>query len=698
MSALTGRQIKDTYDKLILIEDDFTTNYVRLEIGNGVDLPISVSNASGIKFHDDVITLGLLTATELAGDGAQITNLDATALAGQISSSNLSTFRSTGNSWSATQTFTGGAKITGLGTPTSASDAVTKSYVDGVAAGVVWVPAVRAASSQSISDVNFFSNADFDNVVLNTGDRVLVKDGIDALDETNAGNGIYTVAFEEFEESGTLTRTSDVIESGIAVFVQEGDTQADTAWLISTDGDIDVGVDPIIYVQFGGGTGASLPSQGGHAGEFLTTNGSVASWAAITGSGGSSGANPTASVGLTAVNGSAGTFLRSDGAPALSQSITPVWTGQHKFTSSSPTVFRQNGGTASVDEIQVSHDGSKGLIESKDGTLDLKSTGAIRVCGTTAVSLPILGSIFDSTPYCYIQFTDTNYINIGRAGESSSIEFKMGPSTQINLGYGTFDVGFERVSTGTGLVKVTNGSTGGGSLMVRGSGIASQPALSINGNWFVTGGSATTTKPQLLIEPSGTTSTAWSTTGTGFGINAPSGFTGILIDAKVNNTSKFQVEADGDIVCQAISCTNVTGKTALLQPTSNTTQLTVKEMEGGGQSSNLTEWRDSSDNVLALISSEGVLQARAKSNVQTLSGTYTATFASDNCSYLFLDPNGSDRTVTLWASPQDGDQIAIKNTGGANQLNVKNNGGTSLIDLDAGETVCIIYDSDWLVF
>lgn len=49
-----------------------------------------------------------------------------------------------------------------------------------------------------------------------------------------------------------------------------------------------------------------------------------------------SGANPSASVGLTAVNGSASTFLRSDGAPALSQSIVPTWTGQHTFSTSRP--------------------------------------------------------------------------------------------------------------------------------------------------------------------------------------------------------------------------------------------------------------------------------------------------------------------------------------------------------------------------
>ncbi len=46
----------------------------------------------------------------------------------------------------------------------------------------------------------------------------------------------------------------------------------------------------------------------------------------------STGANPTASVGLAAVNGSANTFMRSDAAPALSQSIAPTWTGLHTFT------------------------------------------------------------------------------------------------------------------------------------------------------------------------------------------------------------------------------------------------------------------------------------------------------------------------------------------------------------------------------
>jgi hypothetical protein len=44
------------------------------------------------------------------------------------------------------------------------------------------------------------------------------------------------------------------------------------------------------------------------------------------------GGNPTAQVGLAAINGSAVTFMRSDAAPALNVSIAPTWTGLHTFT------------------------------------------------------------------------------------------------------------------------------------------------------------------------------------------------------------------------------------------------------------------------------------------------------------------------------------------------------------------------------
>lgn len=75
---------------------------------------------------------------------------------------------------------------------------------------------------------------------------------------------------------------------------------------------------------------------------------------------------------------------------------------------------------------------------------------------------------------------------------------------------------------------------------------ASSPAKAFTGTWF-TGGTGTTTKPQVLIEPTGATSTAWSTSGTGLGVNAASGFAGNLLDLQVNGTSQASITSVGQL-------------------------------------------------------------------------------------------------------------------------------------------------------
>jgi hypothetical protein len=55
-------------------------------------------------------------------------------------------------------------------------------------------------------------------------------------------------------------------------------------------------------------------------------------------------ANPSGTVGLTAVNGTATTLMRSDAAPALSQAISPTWSGTHIFSNA----ITVNGGGSSL--------------------------------------------------------------------------------------------------------------------------------------------------------------------------------------------------------------------------------------------------------------------------------------------------------------------------------------------------------------
>jgi hypothetical protein len=75
----------------------------------------------------------------------------------------------------------------------------------------------------------------------------------------------------------------------------------------------------------------------------VNTSGQLAGTGSACGGSGSTGANPTGTIGLTAVNGSATTYLRSDGAPALSQGIAPTWTAEHIFNAagalSTPSVL-----------------------------------------------------------------------------------------------------------------------------------------------------------------------------------------------------------------------------------------------------------------------------------------------------------------------------------------------------------------------
>jgi hypothetical protein len=153
-------------------------------------------------------------------------------------------------------------KITNLATPTSGSDAVTKTYADGlVSAGVSWKNPARAASTANGTLATAFENGDtLDGITLATGDRILLKDQTDATE-----NGIYVVA-----ASGAPTRATDADSGsemlGATLFVEEGATQADYAYHCSTNATITLGSTSLTFVRITGlGTvtaGAGLTKTG----------------------------------------------------------------------------------------------------------------------------------------------------------------------------------------------------------------------------------------------------------------------------------------------------------------------------------------------------------------------------------------------------------------------------------------------------
>ena len=139
-------------------------------------------------------------------------------------------------------------KITGLGTPTDATDAATKSYVDSAAQGIDWKASVRAATTANVTLASDLENGDtLDGVTIATGDRVLVKN-----QSTGSQNGIYVVKVSGAPDRSTDADTGAELTSNFAVFVEEGTVNADQGYVLTNDGAITVGTTALTFTQFTG--------------------------------------------------------------------------------------------------------------------------------------------------------------------------------------------------------------------------------------------------------------------------------------------------------------------------------------------------------------------------------------------------------------------------------------------------------------
>jgi len=137
------------------------------------------------------------------------------------------------------------SRVTNLSAPTDATDAANKAYVDAARSGLDVKASVRVATTGDISLTN--TTTTVDNITLADGDRILVKD-----QNTASENGIYVVS-----TSGSWSRASDADSSaevtpGLFTFVEEGDANADSGWVLTNDGTVTLDTTGLTFAKFSG--------------------------------------------------------------------------------------------------------------------------------------------------------------------------------------------------------------------------------------------------------------------------------------------------------------------------------------------------------------------------------------------------------------------------------------------------------------
>ena len=135
-----------------------------------------------------------------------------------------------------------GQRITSLAAPSTGTDAVNKDYVDAARAGLSIKDPVRVASTANVVIATGTLLA-IDGVTTVAGDRVLLKN-----QTTASENGIYIAGTGAWTRS-TDTDTSADVMAGTAIWVNEGTTNGDSRWVLTTNAAITLGTTSLVFTK-----------------------------------------------------------------------------------------------------------------------------------------------------------------------------------------------------------------------------------------------------------------------------------------------------------------------------------------------------------------------------------------------------------------------------------------------------------------
>jgi len=276
-------------------------------------------------------------------------------------------------------------------------------------------------------------------------------------------NGTLSVVGPASQYAETVTANSTA-SSSFGLNVRGGTSSADTAVLVQNQ----AGTTNYARVYGDGGVAIGSPTGGDCGVGCLNATGLQVNGVAV--GGGSTGANPAASVGLTAVNGTATTYLRSDGSPALAQNIVPTWTGAHTFnagetvTASTGVPLNVNASTTPGDQIAVNANVNQGIqisaINSSTGTA---ASAIVESVGNTGAAI--------------IEATGSGSTASLAGGGATGAVGNFGTLGTLPLQFFTNDIFRGSIDGSTGAWKIATPTSGAAALTVNGTAV-------IGGNAF----------------------------------------------------------------------------------------------------------------------------------------------------------------------------------------------------------------------
>ena len=336
--------------------------------------------------------------------------------------------------------------------PSDANDIASKSYVDSTINGLDVKASVRVATTAAITIASDLNVGDtIDGITLADGDRVLVKDQV-----TGSENGVYVAG-------ATPARAADFdadseVTAGAFFFVEEGTTNADNGFVLTTDDDITVDTTSLAFSQFSGGgqitAGAGMTKSGNTldvvGGDGITANANdIAVDIAADSALGFVGGALDVTIDLSdSTNDVTGTLAVANGGTGQTSLDNVTDAGSSRITVTGGTGVLVGGGSnLTLDVAEANLDlanmgGSLALASQVSGSLPVANggTGATTAAGArTNLGLAIgtdvqaydaqLADIAGLTP------TDGNII----VGDGTNFVLESGATARTSLGLGTGD-------------------------------------------------------------------------------------------------------------------------------------------------------------------------------------------------------------------------------------------------------------------